>query len=82
MEDNKTPFNLEEYKAELLANKPKPEDEQAFPNNFNLGMSKRLYIAAQLLKECVAKYENHFDIVSVTKWSYEVADDLLRQENL
>ena len=91
MEDNKTPklgtepmypCNLRKIGDNEYRIASEKDMREGIYLSSTMGMSQRLYIATQIVKECVANYGTHFDIVSVTKWSYEITDELLRQENL
>jgi len=61
--------------------------EGAFPlildrEDLNIGMSKRLYIATQLMSGRIAADRIILDIVYTVKAIYKITDELLKQENL
>jgi len=56
-------------------------DPTSVPHKFN-GMSKRLYIATQLMSGRIAADRTILDIVYTVKAIYEITDELLKQENL
>lgn len=61
--------------------------EGAFPlildrKDLNIGMSKRLYIATQLMSGRIAADRIILDIVYTVKAIYKITDELLKQENL
>jgi hypothetical protein len=56
-----------------------PKNEQAFPDEFNDGMTLRDYFAAKALQGCISGTPHSVDIepTELAKWCYIMADRML-----
>lgn len=65
--------------------KEKLGEDPAFPyeDMHDKGMSKRLYIATMAMQGIMASNECGVGHIpsTVAKWAYEIADEMLKQEN-